>query len=175
MYVEDVDDMLRTSGVPDEKINTFNDACDREFGESAVLNPGNLIETKKLEMVTPGVKITVDPEYTYLITTQEIDGSQYLLDPGRGRCYGQRDRYQCRRWRGRTGRSLNSIRNITPGGAFAGNFAESAESPGGRERFVLQNGSISVVTLIVSNFTCGSVGRHSDGDSAAGGSITRRK
>ena len=81
MYVEDVDDMLRTSGVPDEKINTFNDACDREFGESAVLNPGNLIETKKLEMVTPGIKITVDPEYTYSIKTQVIDGSSYLLIP----------------------------------------------------------------------------------------------
>lgn len=81
MYVEDVDDMLRTSGVPDEKINTFNDACDREFGESAVLNPGNLIETKKLEMVTPGVKITVDPEYTYSIKIQVIDGSSYLLIP----------------------------------------------------------------------------------------------
>ena len=32
-------------------------------------------------MKTPEVKITVDPEYTYLITTQEIDGSQYLLIP----------------------------------------------------------------------------------------------
>lgn len=32
-------------------------------------------------MVTPGVKITVDPEYTYSIKTQEIDGSRYLLIP----------------------------------------------------------------------------------------------
>lgn len=46
-----------------------------------MLNPGNLIETKKLEMVTPGVKITVDPEYTYSIKIQVIDGSSYLLIP----------------------------------------------------------------------------------------------
>ena len=32
-------------------------------------------------MVTPGVKITVDHEYTYSIKTQVIDGSSYLLIP----------------------------------------------------------------------------------------------
>lgn len=81
LYVEDVDDMLKTSGVSDEKIESFNEACQREFGESAVLNPGNLMETKKLEMVTPGVKVTVDPEYAYSVRTQVIDGSSYLLIP----------------------------------------------------------------------------------------------
>lgn len=81
LYVEDVDDMLKTGGVPNEKITSFNETCRRKFGESAVLNPGNLIETKTMEMKTPGVKITVDPEYTYSIKTQEIDGSRYLLIP----------------------------------------------------------------------------------------------
>ncbi len=59
----------------------FNEACRKEFGDQSILNPINVMESKKFEMKTPEVKITVDPEYTYLITTQEIDGSQYLLIP----------------------------------------------------------------------------------------------
>lgn len=81
IYVEDVDDILKSSGVPDEKIGTFNEACRREFGEQSVLNPINLMESNKFQMVTPQVKITVDPEFTYTITTKVIDGSRYILIP----------------------------------------------------------------------------------------------
>lgn len=81
LFVEDLDDVLKHSGVPEEKVEVFNEACRREFGDQSILNPINVMESKKFEMKTPEVKITVDPEYTYLITTQEIDGSQYLLIP----------------------------------------------------------------------------------------------
>ena len=81
LFVEDLDDVLKHSGVPEEKVEIFNDACRKEFGDQSILNPINVMESKKFEMKTPEVKITVDPEYTYLITTQEIDGSQYLLIP----------------------------------------------------------------------------------------------
>ena len=67
--------------MPDEKIGTFNEACRREFGEQSVLNPINLMESNKFQMVTPQVKITVDPEFTYTITTKVIDGSRYILIP----------------------------------------------------------------------------------------------
>ena len=81
LFVEDLDDVLKHSGVPEEKVEVFNEACRKEFGDQSILNPINVMESKKFEMRTPEVKITVDPEYTYLITTQEIDGSQYLLIP----------------------------------------------------------------------------------------------
>lgn len=81
LFVEDLDDVLKHSGVPEEKVEVFNEACRKEFGDQSILNPINVMESKKFEMKTPEVKITVDPEYTYLITTQEIDGSQYLLIP----------------------------------------------------------------------------------------------
>lgn len=81
LYVEDVDDILKKSGVTGEKITSFDEVCRRQFGESTVMNPNNLIESKKFEMVTPEVKITVDPEFTYLIETREIDGSKYILIP----------------------------------------------------------------------------------------------
>lgn len=81
LFVDDLDDVLVHSGVPEEKVKQFNEACRKEFGDQSILNPINVMESKKFEMKTPEVKITVDPEYTYLITTQEIDGSQYLLIP----------------------------------------------------------------------------------------------
>ncbi len=81
LFVEDLDDGLKHSGVPEEKVEIFNEACRKEFGDQSILNPINVMESKKFEMKTPEVKITVDPEYTYLITTQEIDGSQDLLFP----------------------------------------------------------------------------------------------
>ena len=84
IYIEDVDDILRKSGVPDEKINSFNEECQRQLGSSDTFNPGNLIETKKFEMVTPEVKITVDPEYAYRIKTKVIDGEKYILIPADG-------------------------------------------------------------------------------------------
>ncbi|MGN0734954.1 MAG: DUF4317 domain-containing protein [Anaerovoracaceae bacterium] len=84
IYIEDVDDILRRSGVPDEKINSFNEECQKQLGSSDTLNPGNLIETKKFEMITPEVKISVDPEYAYRITTRIIDGEKYILIPADG-------------------------------------------------------------------------------------------
>lgn len=81
IYVEDVDDILKNSGVTEEKIDYFNEACRRGFGENTVMNPNNLMESRKFEMVTPEVKITVDPEHTYSIRTKIIDGSKYILIP----------------------------------------------------------------------------------------------
>lgn len=81
IYIDDVNDTLKKSGVPDDKISTFTEVCQREFGDNPVLNPGNLIESRKFEMVTPQVSITVDPDYTYSIETKVIDGSKYILIP----------------------------------------------------------------------------------------------
>ena len=84
IYIEDVDDILRKSGVPDDKISSFNEECQRQLGSSDTFNPGNLVETKKFEMVTPEVKISVDPEYAYRIKTKVIDGEKYILIPADG-------------------------------------------------------------------------------------------
>lgn len=77
----DVGNMLKYSGVPEEKIQAFQEKCDNDFGKDASLIPTNIIESKKFEVVTPQVKITVDPEYTYVVETRIIDGRKYLLIP----------------------------------------------------------------------------------------------
>ena len=81
LYIEDVDEILKTTGVSEEKIEKFNETCERQFGEYAVLNPENMIESKKFEMETPEVKIKVDPEFANTIETRIIDGSRYILIP----------------------------------------------------------------------------------------------
>lgn len=77
----DVGNMLKYSGVPEEKIRAFCEKCDEDFGENAALIPTNIVESKKFEVVTPQVKITVDPEYTYVVETKIINGRKYLLIP----------------------------------------------------------------------------------------------
>jgi len=77
----DVGNMLKYSGVPEEKIAAFQERCDKDFGKDACLIPTNIIDSKKFEVQTPQVKITVDPEYTYVVETRIIDGRKYLLIP----------------------------------------------------------------------------------------------
>ena len=77
----DVGNILKYSGVTEEKIQAFQEKCDNDFGKDASLIPTNIIESKKFEVVTPQVKITVDPEYTYVVETRIIDGRKYLLIP----------------------------------------------------------------------------------------------
>ena len=56
-------------------------SCSREFGDQPILNPVNLMETNKFEMMTPQVKITVDPDYTNMIMTDTVNGRTCLIIP----------------------------------------------------------------------------------------------
>ena len=75
----DVATILRTSGVPEEKVEQFKKKCEETFTKSDALNPNNIIDAKKFEMVTPQVKISVDPTYSYTIETKIINGRKYIL------------------------------------------------------------------------------------------------
>lgn len=79
--VEDVDDVLKANGISEQKVSGFHEACNREFGEQPVLNPLNLMETKKFEMSTPQVKITVDPDCADLVRTEIINGKTCIVIP----------------------------------------------------------------------------------------------
>lgn len=77
----DVGKMLTYSGVNEQKVEAFCKKCEEDFGENTVLIPTNIIESKKFNIETPQVKITVDPDYTYSVETRVIDGRKYLLIP----------------------------------------------------------------------------------------------
>ena len=65
-------------------MEVFNEACRKEFGDQSILNPINVMESKKFEMKTPEVKITLPGEFGYLVETREIDGRKYILIPADG-------------------------------------------------------------------------------------------
>lgn len=81
LTLSDVGGILANSGVDAEKIEAFRGNCEKQYGENAVLNPVNIIDSRRFEVTTPEMKITVSPENSYLIETRVIDGRRYLLIP----------------------------------------------------------------------------------------------
>lgn len=73
--------ILHNCGVPEERVEAFQEKCGEEFGMAASLNPNNIIDSKKFQVTTPQVKISVDPEFSYLLEIREIDGRKYILIP----------------------------------------------------------------------------------------------
>ena len=80
LETREVENILRQGGVSESRIEAFDKAVRDSFGEDAVLQPGNLVD-KKIEIVTPNVKITLPPEYGDMVKTRVIDGQTYLLIP----------------------------------------------------------------------------------------------
>lgn len=81
LTAKDVGGILRRCGVEEERVESFQAQCGQSFGESAALNPANLIDSKKFEIRTSQVLISVDPAYSYVVESRLIDGKRYLLIP----------------------------------------------------------------------------------------------
>jgi hypothetical protein len=73
--------ILADCGVREDQIVDFRQECKEQFGEDAALNPGNLIDAKKIQIKMPQVSISIDPEYSYLVETRRINGRKYFLIP----------------------------------------------------------------------------------------------
>lgn len=78
MRRDDVSDMLRYVGVPEDRVTVFEEKFTSEFGEHAEINPKNITETS-LKVKTPEVTIKVNPGHTDLIDTKIIDGVKYIM------------------------------------------------------------------------------------------------
>jgi len=81
LSASDLGTILKGGGVPGERVQAFQRKCAQEFGPDAPLKPGNLIDSKKFTIETPQVKISVDPEASYLVETRVIGGRKYILIP----------------------------------------------------------------------------------------------
>lgn len=71
--------ILQSGGVSEEKAAAFEARFSEEFGEHADLSPRNIIDTKKLEVVTPDVVIKVAPDRGDLLQTRVLGGVKYIL------------------------------------------------------------------------------------------------
>lgn len=76
---EEIKAVLENSGVSNEKVTSFGEKFDEEFGSDMTLSPKTLIDKAQFEVKTPDVKIQVNPERTDLLETRIIDGSRYIL------------------------------------------------------------------------------------------------
>ena len=74
-------EILRQSGVDDEKVEIFKQKCSEQFENTAKITPTNIVDVKKFELKTPQVKISVAPDFSYSIETRIIDGRKYILIP----------------------------------------------------------------------------------------------
>lgn len=81
LSLREVEQILENSGVPSEKVLAFHQECEKQYGENTALNPHNIVEHKKFEIQTPEIKISVAPEFSYLVETRVIDGRKFLLIP----------------------------------------------------------------------------------------------
>lgn len=77
----EVSEILKNSGIPENQIQAFQAKCGEEFGDGAALNPSNIIDSGKFELVTPQIKVSVSPEYSYMLETKIINGKKYILIP----------------------------------------------------------------------------------------------
>ncbi len=82
--VKEVGDILRSCGVNEAQTAAFCDSCGQQFGEGAALSPANLIDSRRFEIKTGDITLSLPPDRSYLVETQMIDGRKYLLIPTDG-------------------------------------------------------------------------------------------
>lgn len=78
---KEISGILEDCGVSQERTALFQEKCDERFGGSAALSPENIIDSKRFEISTADVTITVPPSQSYLVETRIIDGRKYILIP----------------------------------------------------------------------------------------------
>lgn len=74
-----VKDILRASGVAEDRLEVFEKKFDESFGENAELSPQNIIDRNKFDLRTADATIKIDPERSEIVETRVIDGTKYIL------------------------------------------------------------------------------------------------
>lgn len=73
--------LFEECGVPDEKMQVFDEQFDISTGEQATLMASNIASTRRFEIKTPDVVVHISPDRAELIETQIIDGRRCLIIP----------------------------------------------------------------------------------------------
>lgn len=75
----EVKQLFFESGVPEERLEHFEEQYQETAGENAVLMAANIVNARKFEVKTPDVIITVNPEKAQLVETRIIEGRRCLV------------------------------------------------------------------------------------------------
>ena len=72
--------ILEECGVSEEQLTAFKSAYEGRFG-ATTLNPEIIVNTRKFEVRTGDVTISVNPDQSFLVESRELDGKKYILIP----------------------------------------------------------------------------------------------
>lgn len=75
----DVKRLLERSGVPEEKLENFDEDFTEAVGERNTLLASNIASIKTFQIETPDIVVKVNPERSDLVETREIDGRHCLV------------------------------------------------------------------------------------------------
>ncbi len=78
MTADDMAEIMENSGATDSQVESFLSSFKEILGEDGAFSPGNITDAKKMVIQTPEIKITVDPQYSHLISTEVIGGRKYI-------------------------------------------------------------------------------------------------
>ena len=76
---QDVRRLFEVSGVPDSRMEDFDQCYDEEVGEQTTFLATNIASSRKFNIETPDVVVKVNPEAADLVETRIIDGRQCLV------------------------------------------------------------------------------------------------
>ncbi len=76
---QDVRRLFEDSGVPDARMEDFDQCYDEEVGEQTTFLATNIASSRKFNIETPDVVVKVNPEAADLVETRIIDGRQCLV------------------------------------------------------------------------------------------------
>ena len=76
---EELGRVLGVCGAATPRVEAFQAGFDAAFGDETVLRPGNLVDTKRMELSTPEVSIRVDPNRLDAVETRSLGGIKYIL------------------------------------------------------------------------------------------------
>ena len=79
--VEDIESILTDCGVDTEKTEEFHRQIEEQFGEDFSFAPQNIIDSRRFEVRSGDITLTVGPEQSHIIQTKIINGRKYIMIP----------------------------------------------------------------------------------------------
>ena len=76
---DELGDMLENGGASPEEAERFVARCREKLGEEAQLIPANISSARRMEIRTPQVKISVDPQFSHLVEARVLDGKKVIV------------------------------------------------------------------------------------------------
>ncbi len=72
-------EMLEDSGTPAEKAEVFVQHYEERLGKDTQVVSTSICNSRKMTVETEQIKISLDPQYSYLIKTKKEDGRKYII------------------------------------------------------------------------------------------------